>query len=236
MSLVQLKSYSLRNTDSDFCDVVCISENGSDNSRDHDIYLMEYCLSITYHQVLSVRSTQTKPSHYSTNRLISLCFQHALQFKRLALSSILSFQHCDFVDLVSSCIMIHLHLKGWAVPNPDRPAVHWLRKSSEEKADSNLSPLPKRGHRTQILSSLNPRCHLPFFLVKVCTPSPSLQKKLSNQGQFQLNITTCMQKKSLTRSQQPWLHQLRAVVQVKIENTLHLQALRSLRGFCPSPA
>lgn len=67
MSLVLLKSYSWRNTGADFFDAVCISEDGADNSRDHDIYLIEY-LSITYYVVLSVRSTQTKSRYYSTNR------------------------------------------------------------------------------------------------------------------------------------------------------------------------
>ena len=98
--LSSVKSYSLRNTCTYFCDdVVCNSEDGTDNSADVDIYLMKYCLPITYHVV--PRSIQTKSIYYSTNILIQLCFQQALWVNRLALSSLLSFQLCDSMGFFS---------------------------------------------------------------------------------------------------------------------------------------
>lgn len=124
-----------------------------------------------------------------------LCFQQALRVETCSFL-LLSFQLCDSMGFFS-CIVIQLHHEGWVVPDSRHATVQWLRKSSWEIADSGLSPSPKEDTEPRfLLSGLNSGHHLPFFLVKVCAASPSLQTQPSSQGQFQLNLTSCVQKKS----------------------------------------
>lgn len=155
---------------------------------------MKHCLPISYHIVPSVRSKQAKSIYYSTN-IWDIYVSSRPWGLRLALSFLLPFQLCDSMGFFSY-IVIQLHHEGWVVPDSHYATVQWLRKSSWEIADSGLSPSPKEDTEPRfLLSGLNSGHHLPFFLVKVCAASPSLQTQPSSQGQFQLNLTSCVQKK-----------------------------------------
>lgn len=235
--LVLLKSYSLRNTDTDFFDVVCISEDGTDNSRDNDMYLKKYCFTIIYHVVLCFRYTHTQ--FPAINQLIdwdsyvpsTLWSLRDLLFPPSNLSNMVILWAWFLAALLSIFTS-----RGELSPTQTSQQFTGYENHLKRKQIQIWVPCLRR---TQRPDAFQFEFHTPFafFFYWTCAQAVLVFKgSLQTKANFNYNPTTCLLKKSHTSSHQQWLHQLRAVVQVKTENTLHLQALRSLHGFCPSPA